>query len=1171
MAEGNLTQTRARATSLVSKSNRVGIEMPPSAHQPISVIDEHDPKKNDDGPGDEETGGGGGGGGKRKKTNKITPTKQPGQKPKRKLTAARRGWVCFTWFTTWWIPSFCLSKIGRMKTKDIQMAWREKVALCAIIFFLCALMIFFVQFFSILLCPNANIFNESEVKNHNVLGSSNIFVTWNGYVYDINTYIDRHPDPKTTVLALAGSDASAWFPRVDPSTGALASTSCPDTTGYYIPPSGNVNATCLKTGYTYGYCHDTVNLDRSINVYKDTTNFPIYRVGSLAYDRNAIYDHATDKSSWVLINGRFYDITEIIKPTSWMVDAFDATFVEYMRYYKGKDASIIAEKIRPMMPCMEAQFFVGVVDDRISAVACYASQYILLGCTGIMVFILVIKFLAALQLGSKRQPEHHDRFVIMQVPCYTEGEESLRKTFDSLSLLDYDDTRKLLFIVADGLVKGAGNDLSTPELVFKILGIDPNQTPAEPMEYVAIAEGSKGHNRAQVYSGLYRIHARAVPYIVVVKCGKEGETGKLGNRGKRDSQMILMKFLNKVHYQAPMTPLDLEMYHHIKNIIGVHPYLYEYVLMVDADTEVVSDSLNRLISCCIHDGKIMGICGETKIANEKQSWVTMMQVYEYYISHHMAKAFESLFGTVTCLPGCFTMYRIRTPEKKIPLLASSDIIAEYQENIVDTLHKKNLLSLGEDRFLTTLMLKYFPEYRTKFSADAKCLTIVPDSMSILLSQRRRWINSTIHNLFELLFLPQLCGCMIFSMRFIVFLDLFATLIMPATTGYLAYLIYLSIQARVAPVISLIMMGAAYGLQAIIFIIKREYQHIGWMIINILAMPVFSFWLPLYSFWHFDDFSWGNTRKIAGAEGKDSHGGDTETFDPSIVPVMKWDDYEAMMIQREQQQEGQMYPAGDAHMDNTSEYGGGGRGGSEYSYGGNGSGNASNMQPGGNRPRSLYGTDSEAGMKRRASVRSAYSSVSYQQNQHNPQQDRDRRHDNRQSFIPLSALQPGGVMAYGQHQQQNSFAYPASGYAPSGYSGSLYAQSNPGSDPGGHNDHPQPQQQHFPQHHIGNTSQHPSSSNLRQSQFFGSTQALDRLAGPTPSSVLHMNAADAWTGGAPTDEDLVQRIRFIISKSDLRTLTKRKVRDELSAFFGVDLTDRKTFISDRVEAIVVGRE
>lgn len=100
-----------------------------------------------------------------------------------------------------------------------------------------------------------------------------------------------------------------------------------------------------------------------------------------------------------------------------------------------------------------------------------------------------------------------------------------------------------------------------------------------------------------------------------------------------------------------MNPLELEMFHQINNIIGVDPELYEYLLMVDADTTVKEDSLTRLIASCSNDAKIAGICGETSLENEGGSWWTMIQVYEYYISHHLAKAFESLFGSVTCLPG----------------------------------------------------------------------------------------------------------------------------------------------------------------------------------------------------------------------------------------------------------------------------------------------------------------------------------------------------------------------------------------------------------------------------------------------------------------------------------------------------------------------------------------
>ncbi|KAG2107817.1 chitin synthase-domain-containing protein, partial [Suillus clintonianus] len=181
------------------------------------------------------------------------------------------------------------------------------------------------------------------------------------------------------------------------------------------------------------------------------------------------------------------------------------------------------------------------------------------------------------------------------------------------------------------------------------------------------------------------------------------ERSRPGNRGKRDYQMVIMHFLNKVHFSTPMNPLELEMYHQIKNVIGVNPTFFEYLFTVDADTTVEPYSVHRLISACIHDKKVLGVCGETELANTKQSIITMMQaiVYEYFISHHMAKAFESLFGSVTCLPGCFTLYRLRTANTHKPLLISNQMIQDYSQNRVDTLHMKNLLHLGEDRYLTT--------------------------------------------------------------------------------------------------------------------------------------------------------------------------------------------------------------------------------------------------------------------------------------------------------------------------------------------------------------------------------------------------------------------------------------------------------------------------------------
>jgi len=100
----------------------------------------------------------------------------------------------------------------------------------------------------------------------------------------------------------------------------------------------------------------------------------------------------------------------------------------------------------------------------------------------------------------------------------------------------------------------------------------------------------------------------------------------------------------------------------------------------------------------------------------------------------------------------------------VPILANPDIVSRYQENIVDTLHKKNLLLLGEDRYLSTLMLKTFPGRKQIFVPHAVCKTIVPDKFKVLLSQRRRWINSTVHNLMELFLVRDLCGTFCFSMQ-----------------------------------------------------------------------------------------------------------------------------------------------------------------------------------------------------------------------------------------------------------------------------------------------------------------------------------------------------------------------------------------------------------------------
>ncbi|GAA6012244.1 hypothetical protein JCM10207_002776 [Rhodosporidiobolus poonsookiae] len=505
-------------------------------------------------------------------------------------------------------------------------------------------------------------------------------------------------------------------------------------------------------------------------------------------------------------------------------------------------------------------------------------------------------------------------FCVCLVTCYSEGHDGIKTTLDSIAATNYSDARKLIFVVCDGMITGSGEKMSTPDIVVSMIERDPRFGDPQPMSYVAIADGAKAHNQAMVYAGHYTaVPGHRTPIVVVVKCGppSEANEAKPGNRGKRDGQMILMNFFSRVTYNDRMSPLDYDLFRKTQSLMGVTPDFFEVCLMVDADTMCYPESLGYLVRAMQNDRMIMGICGETRIANKRQSWVTMIQVFEYFISHHLAKAFESVFGGVTCLPGCFSMYRIKARKQDdgdwFPVLVQPTIVSEYSQSVVTTLHQKNLLLLGEDRFLTTLLLRTFPNRKMMFCPHARCRTVVPDTFKVLLSQRRRWINSTIHNLMELVLVRNLCGTFCFSMQFITFIDLVGTVVLPIAICLTYTLVVTYIfhpPASFGDAIPLVLLAGVLGLPGILILLSTfKIVYVGWMLIYLVALPIWNFVLPVYAFSKFDDFSWGETRKVAGeVKGADDHGAVSGASAASQVPLKRWEDYERLRIRKIRREE-----------------------------------------------------------------------------------------------------------------------------------------------------------------------------------------------------------------------------------------------------------------------------
>jgi chitin synthase len=842
-----------------------------------------------------------------------------------KESGSRKRWMFIVWAMTWLIPDFAIRLIGRIKRQDVRTAWREKLAINMLIWLSCAFVIFLMIGFPMLICPTQHVYSAAELTSFDGKGSNDAYIAMRGVVYDLGDFIPHHyPNiiPQKNLEKYAGKDATNLFP-------VQVSALC---TGINGPIHPGVQLNYRTSNYTASSINNFISntdLNAQYHDFRWFTNDSRpdwwyeqqvflksnYMKGRVGFSPQYLKTLADKGDSIAYMNNKVYDLSQYIpggrdvKPAPDGVDEPDMSkdtnfmddgVVSIFQVQSGKDISkywdgltLDPTKKANMKTCLDNLFYVGELDTRNSA-KCLFAKYFLLAISILLVSVIGFKFLAALQFSRKTDPENIDKFIICTVPAYTEDEDSLRRAIDSAARMKYDDKRKLLVIICDGMIIGQGNDKPTPRIVLDILGV-PEATDPDPLSFESLGEGQRQHNMGKCYSGLYEVQGHIVPFLVVVKVGRPSEVSKPGNRGKRDSQIILMRFLNRVHYNLPMSPLELEMHHQIRNIIGVNPTFYEFLLQIDADTVVAPDAATRFVAAFLHDTRLIAICGETALTNAKSSFITMMQVYEYYISHNLTKAFESLFGSVTCLPGCFSMYRIRAAETGKPLFVSKEVVEAYQEIRVDTLHMKNLLHLGEDRFLTTLLMKFHSKYKTKYTMRAHAWTVAPDDWSVFMSQRRRWINSTVHNLIELIPLQQLCGFCCFSMRFIVFLDLLSTVVQPVIVVYIGYLIYLLIATPdVVPITAFILLGAIYGLQMIIFIIRRKWEMIGWMIIYILATPIFAFALPLYAFWHMDDFSWGNTRLITGEKGQKVIVTDEGKFDPASIPKKRWEEYQAEM-------------------------------------------------------------------------------------------------------------------------------------------------------------------------------------------------------------------------------------------------------------------------------------
>jgi chitin synthase len=327
---------------------------------------------------------------------------------------------------------------------------------------------------------------------------------------------------------------------------------------------------------------------------------------------------------------------------------------------------------------------------------------------------------------------------IYVVPCYNESELELRYSLNSLveqRIVSGD--KRMIVIICDGRVKGAGNDFSTDIILKDLLDIDGIGFFYEYTTWT----GEK--NIIREYKSDYSHHGITLPVILIVK---------ENNVGKRDSLVLIRRICYLYNTQeVPETDADF-MSRMALDLETIYTDKIDYIIGIDADTIFDYNCSYELIQGIEQDEKIHGCVGYVDIY-KGMNFLSPFVLYQYaeytYAQCLRRQAQANITNKVSCLSGCNQILRISKETCGEKILNVFNYCPKEDDNILT--HIRSYAS--EDRNHVCNMLSMYPYVKTTQTLKALSYTVVPTSVKVFLSQRRRWNLGANSNDLLLIYLP----------------------------------------------------------------------------------------------------------------------------------------------------------------------------------------------------------------------------------------------------------------------------------------------------------------------------------------------------------------------------------------------------------------------------------
>jgi hyaluronan synthase len=164
--------------------------------------------------------------------------------------------------------------------------------------------------------------------------------------------------------------------------------------------------------------------------------------------------------------------------------------------------------------------------------------------------------------------------------------------------------------------------------------------------------------------------------------------------------------------------------------VGARLARSEVLVYVDSDSFLFPGAIHKVVQG-LADPTVAAVAGHTDVENVDVNVLTKMQDVRYFVSYRVMKAAESLFGAVSCCPGCFSAYRKSCVLHVLDAWLHQRFLGRYA-------------TFGDDRALTNMLLK---DYRILYDDEALATTIVPEHWGKYVRQQCRWKRSWVREMF----------------------------------------------------------------------------------------------------------------------------------------------------------------------------------------------------------------------------------------------------------------------------------------------------------------------------------------------------------------------------------------------------------------------------------------